>query len=52
MPRYLIERELPDGLSIPQDEAGACLCRTPDRKNSQRAYYFSARRTTSTALPR
>ena len=26
MPRYLIEREFPDGLSIPQDKAGASIC--------------------------
>jgi hypothetical protein len=24
--RYLIERDFPDGLSIPQDEGGAKLC--------------------------
>ena len=27
MPRYLIERDFPDGLLIPQGEAGADLCR-------------------------
>jgi hypothetical protein len=27
MSRYLIEREFPDGLGIPQDEGGASLCR-------------------------
>jgi hypothetical protein len=27
MPRYLIERDFLDGLSIPQDEGGASLCR-------------------------
>ena len=27
MPRYLIEREFPDGLSIPQNAAGATACR-------------------------
>ncbi|MFI4889726.1 MAG: DUF4242 domain-containing protein [Steroidobacterales bacterium] len=26
MPRYLIEREFPDGLSIPQDKAGVNIC--------------------------
>lgn len=26
MPRYLIEREFPDGLKIPQDEVGAKMC--------------------------
>lgn len=28
MPRYLIEREFPDGLNIPQNDAGAVACRT------------------------
>ncbi len=28
MPRYLIEREFPDGLAIPHDDVGASLCRT------------------------
>ena len=27
MPRYLVERAFPDGLSIPQTEAGAAACR-------------------------
>jgi len=27
MPRYLIEREFPDGLNIPMTDAGAVLCR-------------------------
>jgi hypothetical protein len=27
MPRYVVEREFPDGLQIPPDEAGAKLCR-------------------------
>ena len=35
MPRYLIEREFPDGLSIPQDEAGATLCRTVIDHNAE-----------------
>jgi hypothetical protein len=26
MPRYMVEREFPDGLSIPVDEAGARAC--------------------------
>jgi Protein of unknown function (DUF4242) len=26
MPRYLIERNFPDGLGIPADESGATLC--------------------------
>jgi hypothetical protein len=26
MPRYLIERDFPDGLSIPQGELGATVC--------------------------
>ena len=26
MPRYLVERTFPDGLSIPQTEAGAKIC--------------------------
>ena len=28
MPRYLIERDFPDGLNIPQNDTGANLCRT------------------------
>lgn len=35
MPRYLIEREFPDGLSIPLDESGANLCRTVIANNAQ-----------------
>jgi Protein of unknown function (DUF4242) len=35
MPRYLIEREFPDGLSIPLDESGANLCRTVIDNNAQ-----------------
>ena len=34
MPRYLIERDFPDGLSIPQDEVGATLCRTVGDANA------------------
>jgi hypothetical protein len=35
MPRYLIEREFPDGLSIPQDESGAALCRAVIDNNAE-----------------
>jgi uncharacterized protein DUF4242 len=28
MPRYLVERSFPDGLAIPQTEAGAQICST------------------------
>ncbi|HEY0747232.1 MAG TPA: nickel-binding protein [Steroidobacteraceae bacterium] len=35
MPRYLIEREFPDGLRIPQDEVGANLCRTVVQNNAE-----------------
>jgi len=35
MPRYLIEREFPDGLQIPQNEAGAELCRTVVDNNAE-----------------
>jgi hypothetical protein len=35
MSRYLIEREFPDGLSIPTDEAGASLCRSVIDKNAE-----------------
>lgn len=35
MPRYLIEREFPDGLSIPQDESGAELCRAVIDNNAE-----------------
>jgi len=35
MPRYLIERESPDGLSIPQDEVGARICRTVIDNNAE-----------------
>lgn len=33
MPRYLIELEFPDGLDIPQNDAGANLCRTVVESN-------------------
>ncbi len=35
MPRYLIEREFPDGLNIPQNEAGATLCRKVIDNNAE-----------------
>jgi Protein of unknown function (DUF4242) len=34
MPRYVIEREFPDGLQIPQNEAGAALCHNVVERNS------------------
>jgi hypothetical protein len=37
MPRYLIEREFPDGLSIPQDAAGAAACREVINNNASDA---------------
>ena len=35
MPRYLIERDFPDGLTIPQNEAGASLCRAVIHNNAE-----------------
>lgn len=35
MPRYLIEREFPDGLAIPMNEAGAGICRTVIGHNAE-----------------
>ncbi len=35
MSRYLIERDFPDGLSIPQDEGGASLCRQVIDNNAE-----------------
>ena len=35
MPRYLIERDFPEGLSIPADETGAGLCRTVVENNAE-----------------
>jgi hypothetical protein len=35
MSRYLIEREFADGLSIPQDEGGASLCRKVIDNNAE-----------------
>jgi hypothetical protein len=35
MSRYLIERDFPDGLSIPQDDSGARLCRKVIDNNAE-----------------
>ncbi|HUL46645.1 MAG TPA: DUF4242 domain-containing protein [Steroidobacteraceae bacterium] len=35
MPRYLIERDFPDGVSIPRDEAGASLYRRVIDNNAE-----------------
>jgi hypothetical protein len=35
MPRYLIERDFPTGLTIPQDEVGATLCRAVIDNNAE-----------------
>jgi Protein of unknown function (DUF4242) len=35
MSRYLIERDFPDGLSIPQDDVGERLCRTVIDNNAE-----------------
>jgi hypothetical protein len=35
LPRYLIERDFPDGLTIPPDETGATLCRTVADNNAE-----------------
>ena len=35
MPRYLVERSFPDGLSIPQTEAGAKICNTVIENNAK-----------------
>jgi hypothetical protein len=35
MSRYLIERDFPDGLSIPQDQDGAKRCRTVIDNNAE-----------------
>jgi hypothetical protein len=37
MPRFLIEREFPEGLNIPLDETGARLCRNVIENNSEDA---------------
>jgi Protein of unknown function (DUF4242) len=35
MARYLVEREFPDGLQIPRDDAGATLVRTVIENNAE-----------------
>jgi Protein of unknown function (DUF4242) len=35
MPRYLIERDFPEGLDIPPDEGGVNLCRTVIDNNAE-----------------
>jgi hypothetical protein len=35
MPRYLIEREFPDGLAIPMNDAGVEVCRSVIDNNAQ-----------------
>jgi len=35
MPRYIVERTFPDGLSIPQTEAGAGICNTVVEGNAR-----------------
>ena len=35
MPRYLVEREFPDGLHIPQNQAGAAACRSVIDNNAE-----------------
>ncbi len=35
MPRYLIEREFPEGLRIPPDEVGAAICRKVIDNNAE-----------------
>jgi Protein of unknown function (DUF4242) len=35
MPRYLIEREFPEGLSIPMNDAGATACRAVIDNNAE-----------------
>ena len=34
MPRYLVEREFPEGLDIPMNEAGADVCRKVIERNA------------------
>lgn len=52
MPRYLIERDFPDGVSIPRDDAGAGLCRRVIDNNAEdgvtwlQSYVASDRRRT------
>lgn len=35
MPRYLIERDFPDGLNIPQNDVGSALCRKVVENNAE-----------------
>jgi hypothetical protein len=35
MPRYLIERDFPDGLNIPQNDIGSTLCRKVVENNAE-----------------
>jgi hypothetical protein len=35
MPRYLIEREFPDGLRIPMDKSGAAICSQVVENNAE-----------------
>src|SRR5688572_9486232 len=35
MPRYIVERTFPDGLTIPLNDAGNNLCRTVDGRNAE-----------------
>jgi hypothetical protein len=35
MPRYVVERNFPDGLNIPQTEAGARLCHKVVKSNAE-----------------
>jgi hypothetical protein len=35
MPRYLVEREFPDGLDIPMNESGADACRKVIERNAE-----------------
>ena len=35
MPRYLVEREFPDGLDIPMNEVGADACRKVIERNAE-----------------
>lgn len=52
MPRYLIERDFPDGVSIPRDDTGAGLCRRVIDNNAEdgvtwlQSYVASDRRRT------
>jgi Protein of unknown function (DUF4242) len=35
MPRYVVERTFPEGLTIPMDETGAEICRSVVSNNAQ-----------------